>query len=73
MKFKKKFKKAFGCTEEGFIDFPKKISNIRVSRISNYLRMGGCYYCFPHGIETTNSKDSKLTKNWKKYRTTQYK
>ncbi len=73
MKHAKRFIKAFGLTQEGHIDFPKKISNIRISRIDNYRKMGGCWFCFPHGIETTNSKFSKRTRNWKKYRRNQYK
>ncbi|ASV32099.1 MULTISPECIES: phosphate ABC transporter substrate-binding protein [Flavobacteriaceae] len=73
MKYTKRFERAFGLTPEGHIDFPKKISNVRLSRIDNYLKMGGCCYCFPHGIETTNSKYSKRTRNWKKHRRNQYK
>ena len=73
MRHKKKYIKAFGLNEFGYIDFPKKISNIQISRIQNTDKMGGCSYCFPHGIETTNSKYSKRTRNWKKYRRKQYK
>lgn len=72
MKYRKRFVKAFGLTDERQVDFPSKISNTRVSRIQNYLRMGGCRYCFPHGVETTNSTVSKNTKNWKKHRRHQY-
>jgi hypothetical protein len=73
VKCQRKFKKAFGLNEEGLVDFPKKASNTKISRIKNSDKMGGCTYCFPHGIETTNSKYSKFTRNWKKYRVKQYK
>ncbi|GMN06308.1 hypothetical protein MTsPCn5_16970 [Croceitalea sp. MTPC5] len=73
VKSQKKFGKAFGLNEKGLIDFPKKISSVRISRIKNVDKMGGCSYCFPHGIDTTNSKHSKFTRNWKKYRLKQYK
>jgi len=73
MKHFKKFKKAFGVDDYGMIAFPKKISNTKISRIQNTDKMGGCSFCFPHGIECTNSKWSKLTRNWKKHRAFQYK
>lgn len=73
MKQFKKFKKAFELNELGDIDFPTKISNVKISRIKNYEKMGGCPYCFPHGIETVNSKQSKYSKNWKSYRIHQWK
>lgn len=73
MKNHKKFKKAFGLNEHGYIDFPKKISNVKLSRIENCRLMGGCSFCFPHGIETTNSKYLKQMRSWKEYRLMQYK
>ena len=73
MKQYTKFKKAFGVNEFGLIDFPTKISNIRISRIKNFEKMGGCLYCFPHGVECTNSREHKFTRNWKHYREFQYK
>jgi hypothetical protein len=73
VKCQRKFEKFFGLNEEGLVDFPKKTSNTKISRIKNSDKMGGCTYCFPHGIETINSKYSKFTRNWKKYRIKQYK
>ncbi len=67
------FVKAFGLVEENEIDFPKKIGNSKVARIEHYLERGGCSYCFPHGIETTNSKYRNQQRSWKKYRKTKYK
>lgn len=72
MKKNKSLKKAFGINEYELIDFPKKISNVQVSRILHGDDMG-CSRCFPHGFETVNSKWSKFQRNWKKYRKTQYK
>ncbi|WP_159477902.1 phosphate ABC transporter substrate-binding protein [Chryseobacterium sp. 18068] len=72
MKKNKSLKQAFGINEYGLIDFPKKISNVQISRIFNGSEMG-CSWCFPHGFETVNSKWSKFQRNWKKYRKTQYK
>jgi len=68
----KRLKKSFGINECGLIDLPKKISNIRISRIL-YGNEMGCSYCFPHGFETINSKGIKFQRNWKKYRKTQWK
>ncbi|SIT02065.1 phosphate ABC transporter substrate-binding protein [Chryseobacterium gambrini] len=72
MKKFKTLKKFFGSNEFGLIDFPKKISNVQISRILYGDEMG-CSYCFPHGFETINSKEIKFQKNWKKYRKTQWK
>jgi len=71
MKKCKSLKQAFGVNTYGLIDFPKKISNVKVSRILNGDKMG-CSYCFPHGFETVNSKQNKVKRNWKKYRNTQW-
>lgn len=73
MKHYKRFKKVFGVNAYGLIDFPKKYSNVKISRISNHSKMGGCSFCFPHGMETTNSKYAKFTRNWKRYRKTHWK
>ncbi|MCW3805734.1 hypothetical protein [Plebeiibacterium marinum] len=76
VKTKKEFrlKKAFGCYYPGVVDIPKKFNNVRISRIQNYIEMGGCQYCFPHGRETPNSTISKQrNKNWKRYRKTRWK
>lgn len=70
MKKIKTLKKSFGYNEFGLVDFPKKISNVQISRIL-YGNEMGCSYCFPHG--TINSKEIKFQRNWKKYRKTQWK
>ncbi|KIC62016.1 hypothetical protein [Chryseobacterium taiwanense] len=72
MKKLKSLRQAFGINKYGLIDFPKKISNVQVSRIIYGIDIG-CSYCFPHGIETINSKEIKFQKNWKKYRKTPWK
>ncbi|WP_291723758.1 hypothetical protein [Bernardetia sp.] len=72
MKNKKSLKKAFGINEFGMIDYPIKISNVRISRILNG-NTRGCSFCFPHGYETNNSKYGKYQRCWKKYRKTQFK
>ncbi|PQJ82612.1 metallophosphoesterase family protein [Polaribacter glomeratus] len=75
MKHFKKFKKAFGLNEIRLIDFPKKQSNVKISRICNSDKRGGCSWCFSHGIDTNNSKSSKYWNNrsWKSYRNNQFK
>ena len=55
MKKFKSLRQAFGIDKYGLIDFPEKVSNIRISRIL-YGNEMGCSYCFPHGCETINSK-----------------
>ncbi|PIF44384.1 hypothetical protein CLU96_1350 [Chryseobacterium sp. 52] len=72
MKKLKTLKQSFGINEYGLIDFPKKISNVQVSRIL-YGNETGCSWCFPHGFETVNSKQDKCQRNWKKYRKTRWK
>ncbi|MDN4014843.1 phosphate ABC transporter substrate-binding protein [Chryseobacterium gambrini] len=72
MKKIKTLKKSFGSNEYGLIDFPKKISNVQISRILYGDEMG-CSWCFPHGYKTINSKEIKFQRNWKKYRKTQWK
>lgn len=56
MKKIKALNKALGKNEIGGVNFPSKISNIKISRIVNNDAMGGCSFCFPHGFETINSK-----------------
>ncbi|WP_196885856.1 phosphate ABC transporter substrate-binding protein [Aureivirga sp. CE67] len=73
MKISKKLKNAFGLNEYQMIDFPRKISSVKIARILHHEEMGGCSFCFPHGFETINSKESKFQKNWKKYRKNQWK
>lgn len=67
----KQLKNAFGVDEFGMEMVPNKISNIRISRLFNGENMG-CFYCFPHGMETSNNKWTKDLKCWKRYRKTQY-
>ncbi|OCA77800.1 phosphate ABC transporter substrate-binding protein [Chryseobacterium contaminans] len=72
MKKNKKLKQTFGTNEHELIDFPKKISGVQVSRLQ-YGNELGCSYCFPHGLEVVNGKETKLQRNWKKYRQSQWK
>lgn len=72
MKRIKTMKQIFGINEYGWVDFPKKISGIQISRIL-YGNELGCSYCFPHGLEVVNAKHTKLQRNWKKYRKYQWK
>lgn len=69
----KKLQKAFGIGEDGIILVPFKYSNVKLSRLDNYDKMGGCYFCFPHGVDCINSKQSNIQRNWKRFRKTQYK
>ncbi len=76
VKTKKNFrlKKAFGCYYPGVVDIPQKFNNVRISRIQNFIEVGGCCYCFPHGRETINSTMSKRrNRNWKRFRKTRWK
>jgi hypothetical protein len=66
-------KENFGIDEYGFSMFPSKISNVKILRINNFLKMGGCIFCFPHGTETCNSHINNRQRNWKKFRKNQYK
>jgi len=61
----------FGVMEDGMVDLPVKISNVRISRILAEHR-GECGYCFPHGFENSNSRWKKDIRSWKRYRKTQY-
>lgn len=68
-----RLKKAFGIDDLGNAILPRKISNVKISRFQNFDKMGGCSYCFPHGIECTNAILVNQTRNWKKHRKTQWK
>jgi hypothetical protein len=70
--FRKILIKAFGQGEGGLPDIPTKVSNVKISRFIFYKDRGGCPFCFPHGIETNNSKWSKNRKSWKLRRAKQY-
>ena len=72
MKKFKSLRQAFGINEQGLIDFPKKISGVQVSRLQ-YGNDLGCSYCFPHGLEVLNAKETKFQRCWKKHRKTQWK
>jgi hypothetical protein len=72
MKKSKKLKKTFGINEYHLIDFPKKISGTRISRLK-YGNELGCSFCFPHGIEVVNATYYKFQRCWKKYRKIRWK
>jgi hypothetical protein len=73
MKRQRQMQKAFGVNEFGLVDFPVKISNIRISRII-YGNERGCSWCFPHGWETDNSTMFiNSQRNWKCFRRTKWK
>ena len=71
-KGRERTKKAFGSTAEGLPDTPQKMSNVKLSRLENANEQGGCSFCFPHGIETTNSTSGKKRRSWKNNRKTKY-
>jgi hypothetical protein len=64
-------KKVVGATAEGLPDTPKKMSNIKLSRLVHGDERG-CSRCFPHGSETTNSTQAKNRRSWKNNRKTKY-
>ncbi|WP_378178264.1 phosphate ABC transporter substrate-binding protein [Aquimarina sp. SS2-1] len=70
MKKFKRFKKVFELNELEMINFPKKISGIKVSRIK-IGEESGCSWCFPHGYETINCTIPE--RNWKSQRKKQWK
>ena len=72
MKDRKRLTKRFGKDEYGFALIPTKFSNVKISRFENVDKVGGCTYCFPHGIELTNSTYENLQKNWKRFRHKQF-
>ena len=65
-------RKAFGVEESGVICLPVKVSNVKLSRIEHAGERGGCTWCYPHGMETTNSTCAKNRRSWKHYRKAQY-
>jgi len=67
-----RLKRTFGTGEHGEIDIPKKIGNVKLSRIDHAAERGGCTRCYPHGIETTNATEKKNTRSWKKHRDKRY-
>lgn len=69
---KKLEKRQFGVDEFGFTLIPSKFSNVKVSRIYNTDKTGGCSYCFPHGIECNNSSHRNSERNWKSHRNNQW-
>jgi len=64
MKRFKRFKRAYGLNEFGMINYPKKISGTKLSRIL-LGDESGCSFCFPHGFETFNSSSNNRQKSWK--------
>ena len=62
---------AYGENEAGLADVPRKVSGTFVSRILHGEEMG-CSYCFPHGIETSNSRFRKRQRSWKIQRKTKW-
>jgi hypothetical protein len=70
-KGRNKIKKVLGKTAEGLEDTPRKISNVKLSRIE-HGEARGCSFCFPHGIETDNSATRKTRRSWKNNRKTKY-
>ena len=76
IKTKKEFrlKKAFGYDYPGIVVIPRKFNNVRISRIQNYIEVGGCKFCYLHGREAPNFTFSKQrNRNWKRYRKTRWK
>lgn len=71
MKDQKRSKKAFGVNEYGFVNYPPKVSNVKVARVLYGIERG-CEYCFPHGFETTNATVAKNRRSWKFYRKYQW-
>jgi len=72
MKDRKRRVREFGKDEYGFSMLPVKYSNTKISRIDNTDKTGGCSFCFPHGIESTNSTWSNFQRSWKCFRKHQY-
>jgi hypothetical protein len=66
-----KLKKALGKTVAGLPDIPRKMSNVKLSRIVHGEERG-CSHCFPHGTETNNCTACKNWRSWKNHRKTQY-
>lgn len=68
----RKVKKAFGTDKNGLAILPRKVSNVKLSRIRNAVDRCGCTRCFPHGIDTTNATAKKNKRSWKKQRKKQW-
>ncbi|HVT89149.1 MAG TPA: hypothetical protein VHD56_09885 [Tepidisphaeraceae bacterium] len=68
---RKRVTKMIGATAEGLPDTPRKMGNVRLSRIVHGQERG-CSYCFPHGIETNNGTARKNRRSWKNHRKTKY-
>lgn len=65
--------RAFGTDEYGFPATPRKVGNVRLSRLEHANERGGCTICYPHGPETSNATVKKNTRSWKSRRKTKYK
>lgn len=68
-----KLKRLVGKGEMNTAAIPKKISNVKISRVFNAKERGGCTICFPHGFETINATNKKNKRSWKHHRRKQYK
>ncbi len=68
----RRYVRAFGIDESGYLLLPPKMSNVKLSRIEHFEDRGGCAFCYPHGIETTNATLGKNKRSWKHHRKTQY-
>ncbi len=69
----RRYVSAFGVDELGYLLLPRQMSNVKLSRIERFEERGGCPYCYPHGMETSNATCKKNTRSWKYHRKTQYK
>lgn len=58
----------FGLNDFNMIDFPIKISGIKISRYVAKSKSGECTRCFPHGNETLNSHIKNIQRSWKEHR-----
>ena len=68
----RKLDEVFGTDPNGGTRLPAKVSNVKISRIFNAEKRGGCTLCFPHGFETTNATVNKNKRNWKSQRRNQW-
>ena len=64
-------KKVMGATAEGLPALPRKMSNVKLSRIVHGDERG-CSRCFPHGPDTNNHTANKKQRSWKSNRKTKY-
>jgi hypothetical protein len=73
IKKRRALRKAFGQMDGyNLIDYPQKLSGIRISRLL-YGETQGCSWCFPHGWEVINATYNNQQRNWKQQRKTQWK